>query len=463
MADKTWLLKIFTGPHAGSEAVLNLGTYVVGRSPDCDIILNDTSLVEQHFRLILTADTIRLNLIATNSPTYVGADQATSDTIELKYFQVVSIGTLCFAIGPAKETWPPIELSTVADSPSAPAPEPPVEGVAPVSSSLKSKMLSSKIEQYLQWWQQSSSQQRGYLLAGIALLSVGLSLLIIVLSAEQINVQSLESQRQHVETLMQEYIVDASVKIVPKAGNRMLVIRGYTDTDEERDAFARALGEASIVADTQIHSSERLRHATSAILEQLLDHEKNSVKVASVPGAPGKMLLLGYVQEDAEWQRVLKIIKDDVTGIQGFEDRVRTLDDTIRVLMQMLNAEHLTDKFNVKPVSGVIYLDARTVLEEQEQQRWLKVHNRFQARFGNHPRLVLGGQEPAKQKIKTLDIDIDVQAISFGNTPYLVMSSGQRYTVGSLLENGYIVEEINRTFVLLYKDGQLARYYFKKD
>lgn len=462
MASTTWLLKILTGPHAGSEAALGLGTHSVGRASDCDVVLNDTSLAEHHFQLSLTANSININLLSSDYPVYVTAKKAESKTIGLKPFQVVSIGTFCFAVGPAQEAWPALVLPTAASEPTVPQPEHPSAPTAVHPRPRpRLKALEDKIKQLLKLWSHGSARQRAYLLAGCTLAGVGLSLFIIALLSRPISIQSLESQRHSVEELMKQYIVYATVEIVSKDGARTLVIKGYTDTDGERDAFIRALGESGIVADTQLYSSERLQQAVSAILEQLLDHEKDSVKVANVVGMPGKILLLGYVQEELEWQRILSIIKNDVTNIQGLEDRVRTLADTINVLKQMLQTESLADKFSINPIAGAIYLGAHTALTEQDQQRWKKVLNHFQERFGNHPQLVLGGQAD-KEKTEFLEIDIEVQAISFGNTPYLVMANGQRYTIGSSLENGYIVEDINRQFVLLYKDGRLARYYFNK-
>ena len=463
MASTTRLLKILSGPHAGSEAALEPGTHSIGRASDCDIVLNDTSLAEHHFQLTLTADSIDLKLMESEHPVYVAAKKVESETTRLEPFQVVSIGTFCFAVGPAQETWPALVLPTAASKPTVPQSQhlSVQTGTRSEPQGSKLKVVEVKLKQLLQLWYRGSARQRAYLLAGCTLAGVGLSLLIVALFSRPIAVQSLESQRHSVEDLMKQYNVDATAEIVPKDGTRTLVIKGYSNTDGERDAFIKALGESGTVADTQIYSSERLVRAVSAILEQLLDEEKDSVKVVTVEGMPGKISLSGYVQEADEWQRVLKVIKSDVTGIRGLEVHVRTLADTVGVVTKMLQAEGLADKLSIQPLEGTIHLKAPKPLAEQDQQRWKKVFNLFQKRFGNQPRLVLDRQPKQEQK-KSLEIDIAVQAISFGNTPYLVMPNGQRYTVGSSLENGYVVADINRRFVLLHKDGQSARYYFNK-
>ena len=66
--DKGWVLKILTGPHVGSEAALSSGVYLLGSGEDCDIILHDTSLTEQHFQLKLDTDTIGLSILAADHP-----------------------------------------------------------------------------------------------------------------------------------------------------------------------------------------------------------------------------------------------------------------------------------------------------------------------------------------------------------------------------------------------------------
>ena len=47
------LIKILTGPHAGAEALLDPGAYVLGADDVCDIILQDSGVAGRHMRLKL--------------------------------------------------------------------------------------------------------------------------------------------------------------------------------------------------------------------------------------------------------------------------------------------------------------------------------------------------------------------------------------------------------------------------
>ena len=453
-----WILKILTGPHVGSEAILSSGVYLLGRDEHCDIILHDTSLEEQHFQIIINEDKVSLGILSKDRPCYLDGEKIDSDSIEIKPYQVVSTGTLFFALGHAREAWPPIELlgagrnfkqaedKVIEETPEDDNPQ-------PSSSSSPSPIPAA----WQQLWRSDRPANRIYLSVGIALIGIGLSLLFVVFTTAEIPGENLETQTVEINQIIEEYVIDAKVNTVYRDGQEMLYIQGYTDTDERRAAFMEALGKAKITAQTQLYSAQRIKLATSVILGQILNPQTDKVEVSSVPGSPGKVGLSGYVEKSEVWERALGVIKDDVQGLQGYDNQVRTMDDAMYELNQMLAAQELSDKVSLNVDKNTIYLVWQTLSNHEQQQLKTLVEN-FRKKFDNQP--PLADIDQGKSEINKFDPNINLQSVSFGEAVYLETQDGKRYTIGAILGDSYTIKEINREFILLSKDGELGRYYF---
>ena len=457
--DKTWILKILTGPHVGSEAALSPGVYLLGKDDDCDIVLHDTSLADRHFQLTLETDKVVLKVLATDHPYYIDGVAIDADSVEVNPYQVISVGTFFFTLGFANETWPPVELLG-AERNFKHAEEQTTEEDAEKDDG---KPLPSSFLPIAAWRRLrhgKSPISRVYLSVGIALIGIGVSLLSVVFTADDIIKDGLKAKTAEINDLIEEYVVDATVRNVSVDGQRMLYIQGYTKTDEQRDAFMEALGKANVTARTQLYSSERLKLAVSVILDQFLNPETDNVEVVGVSGFPGKVMLSGYVEKNDVWERVLAMIETDVSGLQGYYNRVYTMDDAVHALEKMLVDQGLSDKVTINIMENTIYLSVQT-LSASEQQRLTALSKNFRDRFADQPQLTYG--EQGKSQIKELKLDVGLQSVSFGESPYLETQEGKRYTIGALIDDDYVIKEINREFILLSKEGVLGRYYFNTD
>ena len=455
--DKGWILKILTGPHVGSEAALSAGVYLMGRGENCDIILHDNSLAEQHFQLSLDADKIGLSILAEDYPCYVDGEEVDANSVEIKPYQVISAGTFFFTLGSAQEAWPPIELLGVGRNFKQAEAKPTEE--TPEDSNPQPPASSASSPIAMMWqrlWRINHPAGRIYLSVGIAIIGIGLSLLFIVLTTADIPEENLQTQDAEIHQIIKNHIVDATVRTVSENGKKVLHIHGYTDTDAQREAFMEALGKAKITAQTQIYSAERLKLAVSVILGQLLNPKTDKVEVSGVSGFPGKVALSGYVAQGETWKRALDVIRNDVQGLQGHDSQVRTMDDAVEELKQMLAAQGFADTVNIDIDDYTIYLIWQE-LGDDEQQKLTALSEEFRKKFANQPPLADAKQ--VKPKINKFELDVDIQSVSFGKLPYLETHEGKRYTIGASLGD-YTIKEISREFILLSKDGELGRYYF---
>ena len=457
--NKDWLLKVLTGPHVGSEAILSPGVYVLGKDDNCDIILHDTSLVAQHFQLTLDADKIVLNILSKDHPCYLDGEEIDSDSaIEIKPYNVISSGTFFFTLGAVDETWPPIELLGVGRNFKKVNEQSTREEITKEATESNGVQSYSPILMaWKQLWGDHRSTNRAYLSVGIALIGIGISLLLIVLTTSDVPRKNLTTKETEINQLIETYVVDATLQTTFVDGQKMLYIQGYTKTKEQRDAFMEALAKAGISVQIQLYSSEKLQYAISVILEQSIDPSSDQVVVSALTGFPGKVVLSGYVESRDVWEYVLDTIKTDVPGLQGYDDKVRTMDDAEHALGQMLAKQNLSDKVDINRVEHTIYLSSHA-LNEAEQQKLTSISDDFREHFGNQPQLAY--HEQGDPPIKRFGLDIAVQSISFGTSPYLETEDGKRYTIGATIDGGYTIKEINREFILLLKEGELGRFYF---
>ena len=456
--DKTWILKILTGPHVGSEAALSPGVYLLGKDDDCDIVLHDTSLADRHFQLTLETDKVVLKVLATDHPYYIDGVATDSDSVEVNPYQVISVGTFFFTLGFANETWPPVELLGVERNFKHAEEQTTKEDAEKDDEKpLPSSFLPIAVWRRLR--HDNSPISRVYLSVGIALIGIGVSLLSVVFTADDIAKDGFKVKTAEINDLIEEYVVDATVRTVSVDGQQMLYIQGYTKTDEQRDAFMEALGKANVTAQTQLYSSARLKLAVSVVLDQFLNPETDSVEVVGVSGFPGKVVLSGYVEKRDVWERVLAMIETDVSGLQSYDNQVHTMDDAVHALEKMLADQGLSDKVSINIMENTIYLSVQT-LSASEQQRLTTLSENFRKHFADQPHLAYG--EQGESQIKELKLDVGLQSVSFGESPYLETQEGKRYTIGALIDD-YVIKEINREFILLSKEGVLGRYYFNTD
>ena len=115
MAEQLWTLKILAGVHAGAEVTLSGEEATLGRDDACDLVLEDADLAGRHIRLHAGID-VRMTVLDGSGPVRVDG-QPVQGSVELEPYQVVTVGGLALALGPANEDWPPIDL------PAAPSPE----------------------------------------------------------------------------------------------------------------------------------------------------------------------------------------------------------------------------------------------------------------------------------------------------------------------------------------------------
>ncbi|MCU4184691.1 FHA domain-containing protein [Acidiferrimicrobium sp. IK] len=91
---------VVAGLHAGRRVPLGVGSHVLGRSPDCDVVFEEPTVSRRHCRIDVAPDaSTTLTPLAGENPTYVDG-RARSEPVRLAATSVVEIGSLAVAVRP---------------------------------------------------------------------------------------------------------------------------------------------------------------------------------------------------------------------------------------------------------------------------------------------------------------------------------------------------------------------------
>lgn len=109
--DARYVLRFLSGPHAGTEVVLGLGTYVLGSAEQADLIVRDPEVAARH--LLLDLGPGELSAQPQEARFFLDGREIVQDRVSISAFQVITAGFTNLALAPQGQPWPSIELPTL--------------------------------------------------------------------------------------------------------------------------------------------------------------------------------------------------------------------------------------------------------------------------------------------------------------------------------------------------------------
>lgn len=122
--------------------------------------------------------------------------------------------------------------------------------------------------------------------------------------------------------------------------------------------------------------------------------------------------------------------------------------DAAHKLTARLSAENI-QTLRVSVVDGRLAVTGK--VSKQDAAAWAAIQQWFDQTYGG--RLVLATEVSPASEVRSLP-KLQLRAISYGEHPYIVMGDGERYYVGAVLDNGWILREIGEDRLLLAKEGE---------
>ncbi|MDR0351567.1 MAG: type III secretion system inner membrane ring subunit SctD [Puniceicoccales bacterium] len=431
------LLKILSGPHQGAEFALPDEAIMVGSDDSCSLVLNDALVVDKHMRIVKVADS-KFELEPINGNVFMDGHLVTGKMVG-DIFKFITLGTTQLMVGPENDDgWTKVSLD------SAPTLDPiedknngPETGEADGSAKKeKANDLAPKIK--------PKRKALVYILKFFCqfVIALGLSIAIVFFSRDR-----------HTKL-----IVDPVLDIKGKIAD--LKIPGILDAKKLEDGSIYVTGYVSLVAQSarikaevhsmypnvkvKVYSGEKI----SATVEEILREAKIDVKFNEI--TQGKFSVTGYVFNPVRWDRMKHRILEEVKGLIDFEDKVLTQTKVLKIGVEILKKYSLDDKirFNCSD-SGVT---VSGILTERDKNNWLIAKEDIEHNIDVGTDIVFSIKMSADTSIGTEKYfggKIDSIVYNENGLEWINMRDGRKYFEGSVLPSGYIVDNIEKDFIVI--------------
>ena len=431
--DARRVLKMFSGPSMGAEIALDAGRYLVGRDISNDLILNDRMVAPVHLQIRIAADGVHVKPLA--MPVYVDGKEIPARETPLRDYQVVTLGTTHFALGPVDATWPVIGLPRILQVTSS-------ENLAAGESAEESSRMRRQGRVLL-----ARHPWLKWLLAGW-----GLLVLLLLLSTFGGSGGSDDPAvtRERLEAVIADTGLDGRVTI-SRSSDGNFSISGYLDNEADRVRLERALAEQGIDVPVAIWNRYNLAESAQSILMAV--GIRNVTVWPDRGRTPGELVVSGYYDDAANWKRALAMLREDIPGISSIDDHaVSSVDSRAQALRELVVAHGLEEKVKVRVVDGTLIVEG-DLLTEEDQRKWEALSGEYRKRFLDDPQFF---QKARKEKKK---LYIPLRSISIGDDiSYIVTRDGRKYTEGAYIGEGFVLQRILSDRLLLERDGNTIEY-----
>lgn len=153
---------------------------------------------------------------------------------------------------------------------------------------------------------------------------------------------------------------------------------------------------------------------------------------------PMSLVVTGYTERLDDWNKVRTMVTRDLTQVDKIKDEVETPWTRMDVLKTMISERGLDEETRVYMTKqGII---VKTSLSQADEFAWAQVEKDYRNTFYGIPKMY---------RLEESTAWLDIKSVNFGNEPYLVTASGQKFTVGSVVKNNYRVERISADGIVL--------------
>jgi type III secretion system YscD/HrpQ family protein len=447
-SEPQYLLKILTGPHLGAEVELPAGAYRFGHGAECDIVIADRTVAEEH--ATFTLGPAGVDITAASGPVTIEGE-AVPEGRTIPFFTVLALGTTRIAFGPLDQEWPELDPAAAART----------DGQARWS---RFKETEPAHVPYLEdlsaapvppFWQRPKVRLARAAVIGIAIaLAVGVPLRLYMGNATAVStdVEAEAPVDERLATVLAELGIRDQVTV--RTQGQRLVIDGYLPDAASRTELVRRLSEDGIDAQLRVFTDEQIETAARQTLVALgSDLEPQAI-------GNGTLVLTGFVEDPERLERIVEILERDVGGLRELQPQIETRATAAQALIRELEAHGLDGVVRLRRERDGSIL-AEGVVSADQQADWDKVKAWFTSTFGDRVALVsrVGEAQVATPVARPPEgIDITLRAVGHRPMPYIILADGQKYLVGSVLEDGVVIEAIGDGTILFSRDGRTFEY-----
>lgn len=227
----------------------------------------------------------------------------------------------------------------------------------------------------------------------------------------------------------------------------VLLIKGWCNRESDIKNIVSFLKSSGVNYTLTIISQDGLIENVETVLQQNGYEDINVV----AGDAPGKVVILGQLEQNTQWQNVTQLLTD-IPGLKSWQ--VKSEDDKeLNSIIETLRAASLLSLLSVQRIDDRIILSGK--LNSKERKELGGVLRKHMLSF------------PAMDEVIYQNINAGVGALGIFPSPivsvggnsqslYLELESGARLQVGALLPGGYRIQNIDeQNGIELARQGEL--------
>lgn len=353
MANKTesFLLKILSGSQFGVEVSLEDGTFTFGGGPESDIQLADMTLQPRHGSLRINGGRLEIKSeggeVSTSSGLKLPADN--NDWHEIAQLDVVSAGTMRFAVGAASAKW--TKLLETADR---------------SSGAISGETRRGK----------SGASGLGLGLFGVAVVLL-LSVAAIYLTGSQSRLAALsqsgvEDPIDQIRSAMAKFDFADQIQ-VSQAVDGSIDVEGYVQSAVERRAVQNAISGTDAFVRRRIWVRDSINTEVTALIQS------QGVDVTHRLSRDGVLQLDGNVLDPEVAEKVVSLVESQVFGVSDLVDNIRTAKDYLNEVERLIERAALQGTVIVR-LDGLL-IEASGVVPVEKTDAWIGFIQVYSKRF----------------------------------------------------------------------------------
>lgn len=435
-ADPCHRLMIFSGLHEGACMPLKDGTYSLGRSFECDIVLKDPGIMPLHLNVICHADAITLR--PELGDVHLDGQQVRHETVLPESPAVVTIAGIHFGLALEGAAWCPLDFPRIDEmARNAAAKE---QGSAPlelVPSAGGGDAYDTSIIGLAK-----ASVLSKYVPLSFILFFIVSAVFLFHVKAPDTAALTASIRKQFDE----RHFPKPAIQVDDEG---FLDVTVYTaDASKKKEIQDMVL---ALPATVRSHI-----YADVDVIRALQDYiAKMAYPVKAVYQGHGRVVVEGFVENQQEADVMEGLLKNNVMGLRGVDLQVLLLDQVRPGLLAILEKAGLADKVDLRPQTN--HLLAQGALDAEESARWREAKQAMLERWA--------GRFDIVEQIKDRDtaslpgkIDIPIAGVTLLPDPFITLQDGKVYFKGASLKNGTVIKDIGPERIIVEVDGQ--EYYY---
>jgi|GEM_PF-2784868 len=173
----------------------------------------------------------------------------------------------------------------------------------------------------------------------------------------------------------------------------------------------------------------------------------------------GRVIVKGRADDKTRWEQLLKSLRNRFGQRILIEPDVWISDEALAEMKWILRAAALEKEIRLKAFPDRILVEGE--LPARDASRWESVVQAFREKLGERMKLdIRVRRERAEATLPENpdEMELTVQAVVVGNPSYIVNRNGARFQKGDELENGYVIQSIDKERIVLTKGAKTLAY-----